>query len=103
MTHTQAQPKPDQPNPTQRHPTQPDRAAQRAGLHPVYRPNPLEVSLVPQWARDLHRDDRGQLTVEYTLILLGVVLPTYFAMTGAYFMLYYYFYRTIGVLSMPLT
>ncbi|MEM1164758.1 MAG: hypothetical protein AAGI30_00530 [Planctomycetota bacterium] len=69
---------------------------------PVHRPNPLEVSLVPEWARELHRDDRGQLSVEYLLVMLGVVLPTYFAMTGAYFIIHYHFYRTVGILSMPI-
>lgn len=68
---------------------------------PHKRPNPVYVSLLPKWAREIHHCERGEMTVEYLLVMLGVVMPLFLAMPVAYFMLYAYFYRTVTIISMP--
>lgn len=65
------------------------------------RANPVYVSLLPKWVREIHYCERGELTVEYLLVMLGVVMPLFLAMPMAYFMLYSYFYRTATIVSMP--
>ena len=56
---------------------------------------------MPAWWADIHRCERGQLAVEYLLVMIGVVLPVLLAMSTAYFNLYIYFYRTTSILSLP--
>lgn len=51
--------------------------------------------------RRLLRDERGQAATEYLLVCIGVVVPFALLMPLLYQMIYLYFHRITGVVSLP--
>lgn len=48
-----------------------------------------------------HRDETGQMTVEWILLTTLVIIPIGMTIPGIIYMLDLYFYRVAGVISLP--